>query len=119
MDQTEIQGQQANQPVDVNQVPTGAPSPSKRTETMISPQGNGQTCATCGSAGGTNPADGTNYAYVYALGRVEPRFPNLSVEKEFAQATGRSDTGGLTDRQAVHAVISQRPNRYLARQMCQ
>ena len=28
-------------------------------------------------------------AYVYALGRIEPRFPDLAVEKEFAQATGR------------------------------
>jgi hypothetical protein len=36
-------------------------------------------------------------AYVYALGRVEPRIPHLSVEKEFAQATGRAQTVGLTD----------------------
>jgi hypothetical protein len=57
-------------------------------------------------------------AYVYALGRVEPRFPRLAVEKEFAQATGRAETAGLTDRQAVHAVLSQRANRYLARQLC-
>jgi hypothetical protein len=40
------------------------------------------------------------------------------VEKEFAQATGRAGTIGLTDRQAVHKVLSQRQNRYLARQMC-
>jgi len=40
------------------------------------------------------------------------------VEKEFAQATGRAETDGLTDRQAIHKVLSQRPNRYLARQMC-
>jgi len=57
-------------------------------------------------------------AYVYALGRVEPRFPSLALEKEFAQATGRADTAGLTDRQAVHAVLAQRANRYLARQLC-
>lgn len=36
--------------------------------------------------------------YVYALGRVEPRFPSLAVEKEFAQATGRAETAGLTNR---------------------
>jgi hypothetical protein len=56
--------------------------------------------------------------YVYALGRVEPRFPSLGVEKEFAQATGRSETAGLGDRQAVHQVLSDRANRYLARQLC-
>jgi len=57
-------------------------------------------------------------ASVYALGRVDPRFPSLALEKEFAQATGRAETAGLTDRQAVHAVLSQRANRYLARQLC-
>jgi hypothetical protein len=56
--------------------------------------------------------------YVYALGRVEPRFPSLAVEKEFAQATGRAETAGLTDRQALQEVLSERPNRYLARMMC-
>jgi hypothetical protein len=57
-------------------------------------------------------------AYVYALGRIDPRFPTLAAEKEFAQAAGRSDTGGLTDRQTLHAVLSHRENRYLARQVC-
>jgi hypothetical protein len=57
-------------------------------------------------------------AYVYAIGRIEPRFPTLSAEKEFAQATGRSETAGLTDRQTLHAVLSQRENRYLVRQLC-
>jgi hypothetical protein len=58
------------------------------------------------------------YPYVYVLGRVEPRCPRLAVEKELAQATGRAETAGLTDRQALHAVLSQRQNRYLARQLC-
>jgi hypothetical protein len=39
--------------------------------------------------------------YVYAIGRIEARFPRLSVEKEFAQVTGRADTAGLSDRQAL------------------
>ncbi|MDQ3881217.1 MAG: hypothetical protein M3295_09125 [Chloroflexota bacterium] len=56
--------------------------------------------------------------YVYALGRVEPRFPSLAVEKEFVQATGRGDTVGLTDRGALQAVLSERSNRYLARMLC-
>jgi hypothetical protein len=57
-------------------------------------------------------------AYVYAIGRIEPRFPSLSAEKEFAQATGRAETAGLTDRQALHEVLSQRENRYLVRLLC-
>jgi|SRR5215208_470589 len=61
----------------------------------------------------------TTYPYVYAIGRVEPHFPSLAVEKEFAQATGRAEqTEGLTDRQALQSVLSERANRYLARQLC-
>jgi hypothetical protein len=56
--------------------------------------------------------------YVYAIGRIEPRFPSLGVEKEFAQATGRATTAGLTDRQAVHAVLTDPTNRYLTRLLC-
>jgi hypothetical protein len=57
-------------------------------------------------------------SFVYAIGRVEARFPNLSAEKEFAQARARTDTAGKTDQQAFHAVLSQRENRYLVRQLC-
>jgi hypothetical protein len=42
----------------------------------------------------------------------------LAVEKEFAQAVGRASTGGQNDRQALHAVLNRRENRYLVRQMC-
>ena len=42
----------------------------------------------------------------------------MSVEKEYAQATGRAETAGLTDRQALQTVLSQPENRYLARQLC-
>jgi hypothetical protein len=57
-------------------------------------------------------------SYVYAIGCVEPRFPNLAAEKEFAQATGRTDCAGKTDQQTFRTVLSKRENRYLARQMC-
>jgi hypothetical protein len=70
-----------------------------------------QPCPTCGTAGASMPI-----SYVYALGRIEPRFPRLSVEKEFAQATGRAETVNLTDRQALQRVLQQ--NRYLVRQLC-
>jgi len=56
--------------------------------------------------------------FVYALGHIEPRFPSLAVEKEFAQATGRPGSAGLTDHEALHAVLSDTANRYLVRQLC-
>jgi len=56
--------------------------------------------------------------FVYVLGTVEPRFPSLGVEKEFAQATGRAATNGLTDRAALKVVLSDRQNRYLVREVC-
>ena len=68
-------------------------------------------CPTC--AGG-----GTAAAYVYSIGRIEARFPNLAAEKEFAQATARTDTAGKTDKQTFNAVLSKRENRYLTRQLC-
>jgi hypothetical protein len=72
----------------------------------------------CGSTPGPDPQNATPVSYVYAIGRVEARFPNLAAEKEFAQAGGRTDTAGKTDQQTFHAVLSRRENRYLMRQLC-
>ena len=77
-----------------------------------------QACATCGTTPAPNGGPGATPTYVYAIGRIEARFPRPSVEKEFAQATGRAETAGLTDRQALQKVLSQRQNRYLTRQLC-
>jgi hypothetical protein len=64
---------------------------------------------------GANP----HPSYVYAIGTVEPRFPTLALEKEFAQTTGRAEgTAGLTDREAIRSVLQDRANRYLVRQLC-
>src|SRR5262249_32735509 len=38
--------------------------------------------------------------------------------KEFAQATGRAETAGQTDRQTFYNVLSNPESRYLARQLC-
>ena len=70
-------------------------------------------CPTCSAS-----AASVALSFVYAIGRIEARFPSLAAEKEFAQATGRADTAGKTDQQTFHAVLSQRENRYLARQLC-
>jgi len=74
----------------------------------------GAYCPTC-----VNPNQAWPTAsFVYTIGRIEPRFPSLSVEKEFAQATGRAETAGLTDRQVLHEVLSKPENRYLVSQFC-
>lgn len=58
-------------------------------------------------------------SFVYAKGKIEPRFPNLSVEKEVAQAAGRLETqGGGTDPQVLQSVLSKPENRYLLRHIC-
>jgi hypothetical protein len=57
-------------------------------------------------------------SFVYAVGRIEPRFPRQSVEKEFAQAIGRTQTVSLTDPQVLGKVLRERHNRYLVRQLC-
>ena len=94
---------------------------NEQIETMTPPAR--PACASCGAPAETaaaeiNPGAGAKAAYVYALGRIEARFPNLAAEKEFAQATGRADTAGRTDQQAFQVVMSKRENRYLARQLC-
>jgi hypothetical protein len=91
--------------------------PEVRKGTSISPQADGGGCG-CGAAGGMGTNGAGMASFVYAIGRVEARFPNLAAEKEFAQATGRADTAGKTDQQTFHAVLSERQNRYLVRQLC-
>jgi hypothetical protein len=81
--------------------------------TSIAPQSGG-----AGSSYERGPSGSTTGPFVYAIGRVDARFANLSTEKEFAQATGRENTAGKTDRQTFHAILSKRENRYLVRQLC-
>lgn len=104
-------------PVVTNDVPADVLRPEGRTATTIDPQAGDGSCA-CGGAAGSSLIGTGVVSYVYAIGRVEARFPNLAAEKEFAQATGRTATAGKTDQQAFHAVLSKRENRYLLRQLC-
>jgi hypothetical protein len=112
MEQPEAKGQEATMPGSVNEAPVAVtPKPPANS---LAPQA----CATCGTAPATNGGTAVAPSYIYAIGRIEPRFPRASVEREFAQATGRAETAGLSDRQAVQKILSQRQNRYLARQLC-
>jgi hypothetical protein len=94
------------------------PAPVTSAATLAASALTPQTCPNCGGATGSNGGVTAPPTYIYAIGRIEPRFPRPSVEKEFAQATGRAEASGLTDRQAMQKVLSQRQNRYLARQLC-
>jgi hypothetical protein len=80
----------------------------------ITPEGDG---AGCGCETAPGPSSGAA-VYIYAIGRVDARFPTLAVEKEFMQAAKQTDNAGKTDRQTLQAVLSKPENRYLARNMC-
>ncbi len=116
-EQSETIEQPVEPPIAVNDIPADSRSSEVRTHSVISPQSGGGSCG-CGGASDFSPHGTGAASYVYAIGRVEARFPNLAAEKEFAQATGRADTAGKTDQQTFHAVLSKRENRYLVRQLC-
>lgn len=116
-EQSEIMEQSADPQIAANDLPANTRSSEVRTNSMISPQSGDGSCG-CGGDSGLSPNGTGRASYVYAIGRIEARFPNLASEKEFAQATGRADTAGKTDQQTFHAVLSKRENRYLVRQLC-
>ena len=107
---------QSDNPVDEVAKTTPMPSPPSGAGAAPFPQGEGGGC-TCGARSNSN-GDNTPPTYIFALGRIEMRFPSMALEKEFAQATGRAETAGLTDQQTAQAVLTQRQNRYLARRLC-
>jgi hypothetical protein len=116
MEQTlnEVQEQTATPSAVRDERPATLPPSVEPAAQAVAPQA----CATCGTAPAANGGAAATSSYVYAIGRIEARFPSISVEKEFAQATGREKTSGLTDRHALHAVLSKPENRYLVRQCC-
>ncbi len=110
----EVKEQLGDQAVNMKDTLAISKSPGNgHAKTTISPQTDQGSCPTCGDGTASTPP-----SYIYALGRVNAVCPRLSVEKEFAQATGRGDTAGLTDRQALHKILSEPKNRYLVRQLC-
>jgi hypothetical protein len=95
---------------------SGGASPSLTAEeSMLTPQTGSASCPTCAGATPNGTAPRT---YVYAIGSIQMRFPDISVEKEFAQVIGRTNTKGMTDPEAMLKVLSERENRYLARRVC-
>jgi cyclic patellamide precursor peptide PatG len=107
MERTKVRGASSD-------IDTGNGTASAVIAPQHGPESSGGSCPTCGSGQGVVSPP----TYVYALGRIEPRFPRLSIEKEFAQATATKDAKGLTERQAMYAALSKPENRYLVRQLC-
>src|SRR4051812_6148590 len=75
------------------------------------------------------PSDGPGYlapftavdvgaGAVYAVGRIEPRFPSIAVEKEFAQLVGRADPTKRAGYDLMRDILTDPDNRYLARRVC-
>ena len=110
MEQNEIKEQPVNQTTMGQGVTVITPS---QEEVVTTPQPKQSPCPTCESG-----LASVSVSYVYAIGRIEARFPRLSVEKEFAQAIGRAETTGQTGQQAFYNTLSKPENRYLVRQMC-
>jgi len=80
----------------------------------------GPACPECGTPYGAWPGAGMSPAtvFAYAIGRVEPRFPSIGVEKEVAQAAGARESRGALDRELLSQVLEESENRYLADQLC-
>lgn len=71
-----------------------------------------------GSCNGSCNNGSGKESFIYAIGRIEPRFPSLGVEKEFVQAVKNGKTANFTDRQVLYEILSQEENHYLARELC-
>src|SRR5271166_2796337 len=82
--QTEVQEQTITPSAVRDDAPTAVATSTRPTST-VSPQA----CASCGAAPAAAAGAPSAPTFVYAIGRIEARFPSISVEKEFAQATGR------------------------------
>lgn len=113
-EQTEITDPSVTPPVPMVQAAEMMPPAEPGSNNAIAPQGCGGGCGAGESAGFEPVAP----SYIYAVGCVEARFPNLAAEKEFAQVAGREETSGKTDQETFYTVLSKRENRYLLRQLC-
>lgn len=63
----------------------------------------------------------TTPSYIFAIGKVNFRFPNKSIEMELLQAIGqkpRGPTKGLNKHEVDHAILIDSNYRYITRQLC-
>lgn len=76
-------------------------------------------CPQCGANTSQNPQMAAR-GWVYTIGRIVPQFPDLGVEKEFAQLAGgaAAQARGMLQTDELIGVLSNPDNIYLARQLC-
>jgi hypothetical protein len=98
-------------------------SDSYRTASISTQNVSDKPCG-CGKEGCSCGSEGSKMvprSYVYAIGKVGPRFPNRSLEMELAQVIGRrpeGETRSLTHPEVAHKALTDPANRYIARQIC-
>jgi len=73
-------------------------------------------CPQCGSAPG-HARSQPSASWVYAIGQIAPRVPDVGVEKELAQA-GAGGSGGVLETNRLMDLLKQQEFQYLARQLC-
>lgn len=111
---------------DVGVNPSTQPPPMSEpfspTTSTISTQSTMDKPCTCGKEGCPScRREMLSYSYVYAIGKVMYRFPNRSLEAEFAQAIGHKageEMKGQTHEAVFHNVLTDAANRYIARLLC-
>ncbi|HYV56309.1 MAG TPA: hypothetical protein VE911_02135 [Candidatus Nitrosopolaris sp.] len=69
------------------------------------------------SLGYLTAAEAETPAFVYALGHIEPRFPNATVAAAVVEALRRANGENLNGQQTL-SLLSEEENRHLLRQLC-
>jgi hypothetical protein len=111
--QTAIQGEPITRPAD-NVPPTPAAPSAVSPAAAISPQA----CSTCGASPAANGGMPILPPCIYVIGHIEPRFPQLSTEKEARQAIARGGVSKDTDREVMSNLLRDPANKYIVRRLC-
>ena len=92
--------------------PAERPAAPVTTQAAIAAAG----CPTCASGqAGTQMAPPS---CIYVIGHIEPRFPQLSIEKEARQATARAGATKDTDHEVMAKLLHDPANKYIVRRLC-
>ena len=111
--QTAIEGQPIDPAAD-NVPPVTAAATGVAPAAAISPQA----CSTCGSSPAATPGMPIVPSCIYVIGHIEPRFPQLSIEKEARQAIARGGVSKETDREVMAKLLRDPANKYIVRRLC-
>lgn len=94
------------------------PAESAPAPAAVTPQGAvaAAGCPTCASAqAGPQMAPPS---CIYVIGHIEPRFPQLSIEKEARQVTARAGASKDSDREVMAKLLRDPANKYVVRRLC-